>query len=60
MNVKNVTNDLVGYDGLKIVQNNEYFNFSLESVMIPRFCVLRDNMRILDNGIYTWIFLISN
>ena len=48
MNVKNVINDLVGYDGLKIVQNNEYFNFSLESVMIPRFCVLRDNMRILD------------
>lgn len=48
MNVENVINDLVGYDGLKIVQNSKYFNFSLESVMIPRFCVLKNNMRILD------------
>lgn len=48
MNVENVLNDLVGYDNLKIVQNSNYFNFSLESVMIPRFCVLKNNMKIID------------
>ncbi len=49
MNVKNVINDLVGYDNLKIVQNNEYFNFSLESVLLPRFCDLKkDGMKIID------------
>ena len=48
MNVENVINDLVGYDNLKIVQNSNYFNFSLESVMIPRFCVLKNNMKIID------------
>jgi tRNA1Val (adenine37-N6)-methyltransferase len=48
MNVENVINDLVGYDSLKIVQNSNYFNFSLESVMIPRFCVLKNNMKIID------------
>ena len=48
MNVKNVIKDLVGYDNLKIVQNSNYFNFSLESVMIPRFCVLKNNMKIID------------
>ena len=48
MKVENVINDLVGYDNLKIVQNSNYFNFSLESVMIPRFCVLKNNMKIID------------
>lgn len=48
MNVENVINDLVGYDNLKIVQNSNYFNFSLESVMIPRFCVLKNNMKIIN------------
>lgn len=49
MNVeKNVVNDLVGYDNLKIVQNNEYFNFSLESILIPRFCILKKEMKIID------------
>lgn len=49
MNVeKNVINDLVGYDNLKIVQNNEYFNFSLESILIPRFCILKKEMKIID------------
>lgn len=46
--MENVINDLVGYDNLKIVQNSNYFNFSLESVMIPRFCVLKNNMKIID------------
>lgn len=49
MRVENVINDLVGYDGLKIVQNNSYFNFSLESVLLPRFCVIKKgNMKIMD------------
>lgn len=41
MNVANVVNDLVGYENLKIVQNTEYFNFSLESVLLPRFCEIK-------------------
>ena len=44
----NVINDLVGYDKLKIIQNNEYFNFSLESILLPRFCILKNNMKIMD------------
>ena len=48
MNVENVINDLVGYDNLKIVQNSNYFNLSLESLMIPRFCLLKNNMKIID------------
>ena len=48
MLVKNVINDLVGYENLKIVQNTTYFNFSLESVLVPRFCNLKNNMRIID------------
>lgn len=48
MNVENVINDLVGYHNLKIVQNTKYFNFSLESVLVPRFCNLKKNMKIID------------
>ena len=49
INVKNVINDLVGYDGLKIIQNSSYFNFSLESVLLPRFCeIKKDGMKIID------------
>lgn len=49
ISVENVINDLVGYDDLKIVQNNKFFNFSLESVLLPRFCEIRkDNMKIID------------
>ena len=29
-----VINYLVGYEGMKIVQNTEYFNFSLDSVYL--------------------------
>ena len=47
--MKNVINDLVGYDGLKIIQNSSYFNFSLESVLLPRFCeIKKDGMKIID------------
>lgn len=34
---QNVINDLVGYKNLKIVQNKDWFNFSLESVLLPNF-----------------------
>lgn len=44
-----IVNDLVGYENLKIVQNNKYFNFSLESVILPHFCKINsDNMKIID------------
>ena len=45
--MKNVVNDLVGYNDLKIVQNNKYFNFSLESVILPRFCNINSSTKIL-------------
>lgn len=49
MNVKTVINDLVGYSNLKIVQNTDYFNFSLESVLLPRFCNVKGNdLKIID------------
>lgn len=45
----NVVNDLVGYNNRKIVQNSDYFNFSLESVLLPRFCVItQKTKKILD------------
>ena len=44
-----VINDLVGYNNLKIVQDNNYFSFSLESILLPRFCNLKKSgMKILD------------
>lgn len=43
--MKNVVNDLVGYNDLKIVQNNKYFNFSLESVILPRFCNINSSTK---------------
>jgi len=36
MNMK-VINDLLGYENIKIVQNTEYFSFSLDSVLLPNF-----------------------
>lgn len=44
-----VINDLVGFDKLKIVQDDKYFNFSLESILLPKFCILKSkNMKIID------------
>lgn len=46
---KEVINDLVYYDNLKIIQNSDYFNFSLDSVLLPNFALLMPNTRnILD------------
>ena len=46
-----VINDLLGYDNLKIVQNPEWFSFSLDSVLLPNFVTLNKDVRnILDLG----------
>lgn len=46
-----VVNDLLGYDGLKIVQNPDWFSFSLDSVLLPNFVTLnKDVKNILDLG----------
>lgn len=49
--VENVINDLVGYKGLKIVQCNDYFNFSLDSVILPNFIdIKKEYKNIMDMG----------
>lgn len=46
-----VINYLLGYKNLKIVQDNEMFNFSLDSVLLPNFVTLNKNIsNILDIG----------
>ena len=49
--MEKVINDLVGYENLKIVQVNEYFNFSLDSVLLANFVNLNNKItNILDLG----------
>lgn len=46
-----VINDLIGYKGMKVVQNTEWFSFSLDSVLLPRFVTINKNTKnILDIG----------
>jgi tRNA1(Val) A37 N6-methylase TrmN6 len=46
-----VINYLVGYKDLKIVQNTEWFNFSLDSVLLANFVTIRTNTKkIIDLG----------
>lgn len=46
-----VINDLVGYKNLKIYQDTEKFNFSLDSVLLPNFVTINKNVKnILDIG----------
>ena len=46
---KKTINDLVYYENLKIVQNKDYFNFSLDSVLLPYFVnILPTTKNILD------------
>ena len=46
-----VTNYLLGYKDLKIVQDNQMFNFSLDSVLLPNFVTINKKIdRILDIG----------
>ena len=42
-----VINDLLDYNK-KIVQDTDYFNFSLDSVLLVNFCDIRKNYKILD------------
>lgn len=44
-----IINDLVYYKDLKIVQNKNYFNFSLDSVLLPNFVIINPKTKnILD------------
>ena len=46
-----VINDLLGYDGLKIIQNPEMFHFSLDSSLLGDFVTINpQDKRILDIG----------
>ena len=46
-----VINDIVNYDNLKIVQNPDWFMFSLDSVLLPNFVTMTKNIKkILDLG----------
>ena len=46
-----VINDLLNYNGMKIVQDDNYFNFSLDSVLLPNFITINSNTKkILDLG----------
>ena len=46
-----VINDLLNYKNMKIVQNEDYFNFSLDSVLLPNFVTIKKNTKkILDLG----------
>ena len=42
-----VINDLVYYDNLKIVQNKNYFNFSLDSILLPNFAQITENTKMI-------------
>ncbi len=46
-----VLNDLIGYSNLKIYQNTDMFNFSLDSILLPNFMTIKKNCKyILDIG----------
>ena len=46
-----VLNDLLGYDGLKIIQRHDMFNFSLDSTLLANFVTIRKNVKkIIDLG----------
>lgn len=46
-----VINDLIGYKDKKVIQNTEWFSFSLDSVLLPRFVTINKNVKnILDIG----------
>lgn len=46
-----VTNYLLGYENLKIIQDNNMFNFSLDSILLPNFITINKSTKnILDIG----------
>ena len=42
-----VINDLLGYN-LKIVQDTDYFNFSLDSILLYNFLNIKKDMKVID------------
>lgn len=46
-NEEKVINDLVYYKDLKIVQNKNYFNFSLDSILLPNFAQITENTKMI-------------
>jgi len=45
LNEGEVLNDLLGYDGLKIIQNPDMFNFSLDSTLLGHFTTLKKGVK---------------
>jgi len=46
-----VINDILGYDGLKIIQDKDKFNFSLDSTLLANFVdIKKGDVKILDIG----------
>ncbi|MCL1948622.1 MAG: tRNA1(Val) (adenine(37)-N6)-methyltransferase [Turicibacter sp.] len=45
LNEGEVLNDLLGYDGLKIIQNPEMFNFSLDSTLLGHYATLKKGVK---------------
>lgn len=43
-----VLNDLLNYNNLKIYQDSDWFNFSLDSVLLANFVKVNNNMKIID------------
>ena len=43
-----VVNDLLNYNNLKIVQNSDWFSFSIDSVLLANFVNVNNKMKIVD------------
>ncbi len=43
-----VINDLLNYNGLKIVQNTDWFSFSIDSVLLANFVKVNNKQKIID------------
>ncbi|WP_338955055.1 hypothetical protein [Spiroplasma endosymbiont of Polydrusus cervinus] len=41
-----ILNDLLDYDGIKIKQRTDMFNFSLDTVLLARFATLNTRVKI--------------
>ena len=46
-NEEKVINDLVYFENLKIVQNKNYFNFSLDSILLQNFVQITENTKMI-------------
>ena len=53
-----VINDLIGYEGMKVVQNTEWFSFSLDSVLLPRFVTVNKGTKKIELRLYDEILVI--